>query len=426
MATLVLGTAGAAAGSLFGPLGAVVGRAVGGLAGSVIDGALLGGGRRDGPRLASLEVQTADEGRPIARVYGRARITGTLIWATRLEEEAVEEGGGKGGATSRSFRYYANFAVGICEGPVERIGRVWADGKPLDLAGLTVRLHKGGANEDPDPLIAARQQTAPAYRGLAYAVFERLPLDPFGNHVPQLAFEVIRVVDRLEGMVRAVTMIPGSTEFGYATDLVTRSEGIGVTASENRHVGTAETDFEASLDELCELCPNLERVSLVVAWFGEDLRAGHCTIRPKVEAWGRETQGATWFVGDLVRDHAERTSRIDGRPAYGGTPADETVVAAIRAIRARGLKPVFYPFVLMDVPAGNELPDPYGDGVQPAYPWRGRITLDPAPGRPGSPDATAAAAGQIAAFVGTAAPGDFSAGGGWVSYHGRPSGRSGG
>ena len=38
------------------------------------------------------------------------------------------------------------------------------------------------------------------------------------------------------------------------------------------------------------------------------------------------------------------------------------------------------------MPAGNALPDPWtGAASQPAYPWRGRITCDPAPGRPGSP-----------------------------------------
>ncbi len=36
---------------------------------------------------------------------------------------------------------------------------------------------------------------APAYRGLAYVVFERLPLADFGNRMPQLSFEVFRAVD---------------------------------------------------------------------------------------------------------------------------------------------------------------------------------------------------------------------------------------
>ena len=39
------------------------------------------------------------------------------------------------------------------------------------------------------------------------------------------------------------------------------------------------------------------------------------------------------------------------------------------------------------------------DGEQPAFPWRGRITCDPAPGRTGSPDKTADAATQISSFA---------------------------
>lgn len=420
MATLLLQGAGAAVGSLFGPIGAVVGRAVGGLAGSLADAALFSTRTTtEGPRLASLEVQTGEEGRAVPRVYGRARVAGTMIWATRYEEEVVEEEtGGKGGSTIRTYRYYANFAVGLCEGRIDRIGRVWADGKPLDLATVAVRFHLGGEGQVEDPLIAARQGATPAYRGLAYAVFERLPLDGFGNRIPQLAFEVVRVVDRLEGLTRAVTMIPGATEFGYATTRVTRTVGTGWTVQDNRHVGTAETDFAASLDELCALCPNLERVSLVVAWFGDDLRADRCALRPKVEGSGRDTEGLGWSVSGIGRSAALTVSAVDGHPAFGGTPSDNAVVEAIRAIRERGLEVVFYPFVLMDVPAGNGLGDPYGDGEQAAYPWRGRITVAPAPGRPGSPDGSAAAAAAVAAFVGSAAAGDFTPSGNSVDYHG--------
>ena len=47
-----------------------------------------------------------------------------------------------------------------------------------------------------DALIEAIEgvDKAPAYRGLAYVVFEDLPLENFGNTIPQLSFEVIRQV----------------------------------------------------------------------------------------------------------------------------------------------------------------------------------------------------------------------------------------
>jgi hypothetical protein len=96
-------------------------------------------------------------------------------------------------------------------------------------------------------------------------------------------------------------------------------------------------------------------------------------------------------------------STVDGRAAFGGTPSDDSVVHLIGLLKSRGLKVTLYPFVMMDIAAGNTLPDPWSDATsQEIYPWRGRITCNPAPGRPGSPDGTSAAAAQVNAFFGSA------------------------
>src|SRR5262249_39096268 len=153
---------------------------------------------------------------------------------------------------------------------------------------------------------------------------------------------------------------------------------------------------------------NVDSVLLVVAWFGDDLRCGVCEIKPAVETADKETAPLTWRVCGVTRSGAHVVSLEDGAPAFGGTPSDASVLQAVAELKARGLKVGLYPFVLMDVPAGNGLPDPYGGAEQARYPWRGRITLDPAIGRPGAPDKTAAAATQISHFFGAAAPGDFS------------------
>ncbi len=418
MAALVLSVAGAAAGSaLFGPVGAIAGRLVGALAGSVIDQTLFGTHTRnqvEGPRLADLDVMASTEGAPIPRVYGRARIAGQVIWATKLEEvisTRTDNSGGKGGSgnttTTTTYSYFANFAVGLCEGPIGRVARIWADGKSLDLTGVTMRVHVGGETQAPDALIVAKEGSAnaPAYRGLAYVVFERLPLENFGNRIPQLSFEVMRPIGRLEPMVRAVALIPGTTEFGYEPSTVVRIVGPGQNAAENRHVAHAPSDVEASLDDLQAACPNLERVAIVVAWFGTDLRAANCEVKPGVETLTKETHPATWSVAGLDRADAHLVSTHEGRPAFGGTPDDASVTHLIAELKARGLKVTLYPFMMMDVPAGNALTNPYtGAGSQPPYPWRGRITCNPAPGQPGSPDGTAAAAAQVDAFFGVGAP----------------------
>ena len=82
------------------------------------------------------------------------------------------------------------------------------------------------------------------------------------------------------------------------------------------------------------------------------------------------------------------TATSDGIVAYGSTPSDASVIAAIEDLNARGIKVVFCPFILMDIPSRNALPNPYTDGAsgvgQSAYPWRGRISSSPAAGLTGT------------------------------------------
>ena len=51
-------------------------------------------------------------------------------------------------------------------------------------------------DQDADPLIEAKQGdgNTPAYRGVAYVVFERFALADYGNRIPQFQFEVLRPV----------------------------------------------------------------------------------------------------------------------------------------------------------------------------------------------------------------------------------------
>ena len=408
MATLLFQAAGAALGGFFGPFGAILGRAAGALAGSVVDRSLINGMTTiHGARLNDGRVPGAEEGTAMSRVYGTARVGGTLIWATRFEENvSVERSGGKAsGPRVETYSYFGNFAVGLCEGPIAGIRRVFADGREIDLTGIEMRVHRGTANQAPDPLIAAKQGAGntPAYRGLAYVVFERLPLDTFGNRIPVLQFEVLKPIGSLEGKIRAVTIIPGSSEHGYDPRLVTEKIAAGKARNMNRNTLVAATDWVASIDELQALCPGLKRVGLVVAWFGTDLRAGQCRILPGVEVSARQEESSVWSVSGIAREDAYVVSRVNGRPAYGGTPSDASVVAAIRDLKARGLEVYLYPFLMMDVPVDNSLPDPYGGARQAPYPWRGRITCHPQ-----SADGTTAAKNQVEAFVGDAGAGDFS------------------
>jgi hypothetical protein len=190
MATLVFTALGTA-------LGGPIGGAIGSLIGNQIDRAVIGGSKREGPRLRELAVTTSSYGTPIARHFGTMRAAGTVIWSTDLVESS-ERSGGKGRPSVTTYSYSVSFAVALASRPIRRLGRVWADGNLLrgqagDLkAGGELRVYLGHGDQPVDPLIASdRGAECPAFRGVAYCVFESLQLADFGNRIPALTFEIV-------------------------------------------------------------------------------------------------------------------------------------------------------------------------------------------------------------------------------------------
>ncbi|MGR3496843.1 baseplate multidomain protein megatron [Citreimonas sp.] len=446
MATILLSAAGAAIGSTFGGsvLGlsmTAVGRFAGAAVGRRLDQSLLGQGSDavETGRIDRFHLTGAGEGTPIAQVLGRMRVGGHVIWASEFTEHVRERGGGGGkGAPAtpgvREHSYSVSLALALCEGQITSVGRVWADGAELATNDLNMRVYPGTADQLPDPKIEAVEGVGlvPAYRGTAYVVIEDLDLGRFGNRVPQFSFEVTRPdlsnTDPLPSKIRGVAIVPGTGEYALATapvqmnyadasapfaDFGARRAVINV----NSPVG--EPDFNVSLDQLQSELPNCGTASLVVSWFGDDLRCSACTIRPKVEQAVHDASSMPWHVNGLSRDSADTVPLVDGRPVYGGTPADQSVVQAIIRMREQGLAVMYYPFILMDQIAGNGKTDPWtGATDQPVLPWRGRVTTSLAPGRTGSPDGTADADAEVAAFFGSATAQDFAVADGKITYSG--------
>ena len=381
----------------------------------------------EGPHLETLHIQGSSDGAPMARVFGRVRIAGEVIWAARVKEHVSEATvGGKGGPKRRDYSYTLSFAVGLCEGVIDDIGQIWAGGQALQTRDLNMRVYKGTQDQQPDPLIAEIEGgPVPAFRGTAYVVFEDMPVDDFGVRLPPLNFEILRSparVDntpRLEDLVRGVDLIPGSGEFAYGTEIIEERLGPGTSRAINMNNLSGLADMELALDQLTARLPYCRHVALVVSWYGDDLRAGMCKLRPGVESRTRIDKPVDWKVGNRMRADVRLISQDDqGRPVFGGTPSDASVIEAVKALKARGFSVSLYPFIMLDIPAANSLPNPYGGTSQPAFPWRGRITVDPAPGFAGSVDKTAAAADQVLAFFGTAQVGDFSVTGEIVNWSG--------
>ena len=442
MATILLSAAGLAAGgaiggSVLGLSTAVIGRAVGAALGRSIDARLLGRGSAavETGRIDRFRLPAAGEGRPLMRVWGAARVGGQVIWAGPFRESVTTTGGGGGKGAARrpqvrEYAYDVSLAIALCAGEITHVGRIWADGVEIARDTLALTVHRGTADQLPDPLIEAALGAGmvPAWRGLAYVVIESLDLGRFGNRVPQLSFEVFRpapkrddaTAEDIARLVRAVALIPGTGDHALATTPVFRSSGFAEQEALNVHTVQGRSNLAVSLDALQGELPDCGAVSLVVSWFGDDLRAGHCTIRPRAEVTtGPDPAAQVWRVSGVTRAQAGAVARRDGRPVYGGTPCDASVIEAIRDLRARGLKVMFCPFILMDQLPGNGRPDPWtGAPDQPHLPWRGRITTAVAPGRPGSSDGTATAGAEVAALFGSAQPGQFTPSGRDVQYHG--------
>lgn len=438
MATILLSAVGAAFGAGFGGTvlglsGAVIGRAVGATLGRVIDQRLLGAGSDvvDSGRIERFRLTGASEGAPVGLAYGRIRSAGQIIWATQFQENVSRQGGGKGSSTpsGASYSYTVSLAIALCEGVILGVGRVWADGVEIDPTDLQMRIYAGSDDQLVDPKIAAVEGAsyATAYRGIAYVVLEDLDLSRFGNRVPQFNFEVIRpaqgeVADAMGDLrtaVQSVAMMPGTGEYALAATALHYNDGPGLSRTANAHSATGKSDFSASLGQLTLELPVVKSVSMIVSWFGNDLRCGSCELRPMVEQTEQNAQKMSWRSGGILRSQAEVVPKIAGLSVYGGTPADASVIEAIQATRASGKEVMFYPFILMDQLEGNGLPNPWSDEAgQPRLPWRGRITASKAPGQPGTPDRTATAELEVAAFFGTAQSSDFSISSGRISYSG--------
>ena len=439
MATIVLSAVGASVGAAIGGsvagLSAVaLGRAAGAVVGQVIDQRLLGAGADpvETGRVDRFRLTQAGEGGAIPQVFGRMRVGGQVIWASDFQETKTVSGGGKGGSSTpktTSYSYSVSLAIAVCEGEVAHIGRVWAEGEEVSPEDLNMRVYRGTQDQLPDPVIEAVEGAGmvPAYRGTAYVVLENLALEPYGNRVPQFSFEVLRAeqadapgFETDPGQsIRGVALMPGTGEYTLSPDPVYYTNGPGSQWPANLNSPSGKTDFETSMDALSAEIPGCDAASLVVSWFGGDLRCGECQLVPKIEKRAIEGKNLPWYVAGQSRATAQEMRLENDRPIYGGTPSDASVVRAIRHMREQGRRVMFYPFILMDQPVDNGLEDPWtGEANQPHLPWRGRITLSKAPGTENSPDQTAAADAEVAAFFGTASASDFAVGDGVVTYTG--------
>jgi hypothetical protein len=203
-----------------------------GVAGALIDNLLFKPKVPDGPRLDDLGYQGSNYGAFLNRVHGTTRCSGTVIWAPKLIEEKTKvDSGGKGGmfggSSQKVYKYYAHFALAICEDAAD-ILTIWFDNKIVyDVSeeaetriskvkgARDMRIHQGLPDQLPDGLIVSYEgANTPAYRGLTTIVFERLALENYGNRIPNVQVAVSRGATRFGLSHVSSVAAPASTGQG--------------------------------------------------------------------------------------------------------------------------------------------------------------------------------------------------------------------
>jgi len=226
---VVGGIVGAVAGFfLGGPSGALYGAQIGMMAGGYLDPPK--GPNVEGPRINDLTTQTSTYGAVIPRAYGTILLTGNVFW---IENNAIKETvtkqktGGKGGvgsSTSRTYTYSATFAVGLCQGPIAGVRRIWIGADLIYDAGSSdpdtiaasnaaaegFAIYLGTDDQLPDARMQATLGAAntPAWRGLAYIVFYDLQLARYANSLAgaQVRVEVMQLGATYDYPVTSRTM----------------------------------------------------------------------------------------------------------------------------------------------------------------------------------------------------------------------------
>lgn len=313
---IVGGIVGAVVG-FFTPAGPIVGAQIGMMIGGAIDPPK--GPTIRGPRLDDLSVQTATYGAFIPRVYGTTAIHGNVFWVkgdSITEVKVVTESGGKGGPsqTTETFEYFATFAVGLCEGPISGVRRIWIgaqlwyDAGTNDLAGIiasnqkinTFTLYTGTDTQTADPLIQADKGAAnvPAYRGLAHIVFDNLPLKNYSNSLmgAQVKVEIVKSATFAQPRLIDYVDVAGYPLQYYPRPIYSARDGILSFYTYNVSAGVG---YSAPLGEYIGNDEAIIDISYSGAYIGSSSVPGD-VIRPQYSSSGLNTTQVGTFASQKV------------------------------------------------------------------------------------------------------------------------------
>lgn len=127
-------------------------------------------------KISNFSVATAEYGAPVMEILGTTRVSGNVIYyddfTAHEHKETQRTGkGGKSTSTNITYTYTVAVILGLCEGPITGIGKVWRDKKSYDYPsdGIELTLFKGTANQQPWSYVTGKHPNkALPYTNLAY------------------------------------------------------------------------------------------------------------------------------------------------------------------------------------------------------------------------------------------------------------------
>lgn len=255
MAREALGLVGAGVGYLVGgPIGAQIGFAVGSAVGGYIDPVEV-----PHPGMGEAPIQTGREGVDIPVVWGLASCHGNLIDQGDAYDVSKKRRSGKNSKVEEITRY-KTFAIGICEGPIDGVSRIWENNKLVyDITGglpadehaafaEKITIYTGTDDQMPDPDLEVIHGAGEvcSHRGLAYIVFPDYDVTDFGGAVPQYLFEVNGYADM------SATSRPYPIEDVAAIELTTAARD-GIRYGQPEGVDVTVTPQDGTLNSILNL-----------------------------------------------------------------------------------------------------------------------------------------------------------------------------
>ena len=127
-------------------------------------------------KISNFQVNTAEYGAPVMEVLGTTRISGNVIYyddfTAHEHRETQRTGkGGKSSSTNITYTYTVAAILGLCEGPISSIGKIWVNKEVYDYPSddVPLTLFTGTANQQPWAYVTGHHpDRALAYENLAY------------------------------------------------------------------------------------------------------------------------------------------------------------------------------------------------------------------------------------------------------------------